>query len=244
MLLAAVSGSPKPIATIVLMIITCGITWSAWKNPVLASKLIFNIFQIRQNKQYYRLLTSGFLHATEMPRGYFHLGLNMYVFYMFGQKVETALIYGYGNVDGANQVHEYFKGFGQLYGTIIYVGFYLFALTFSSILPLIKNWKNDAYSALGASGGVSAIVFMNIMIQPMGGIGLLFIPVYIVSLAGGIMYLIYSFYAAKRGTDNIGHEAHFAGAIIGIIGLFILVPNGISIFIEALQMWNGKLFMW
>ena len=104
---------------------------------------------------------------------------------------------------------------------LLYVGGILFSVVFD-----FRKYKNNAYySAVGASGAVSAIVFSSIIISPLDKIYMFFIPIGIPSFIFGIIYLIYSAYMAKNSKDNIGHNAHFWGAVFGIAFTLILKPN-------------------
>jgi membrane associated rhomboid family serine protease len=104
---------------------------------------------------------------------------------------------------------------------LLYVGGIMFSVLFD-----FGRHKNDiGYNAVGASGAVSAIVFASILLYPAGGVYLFFIPIEIPSPVFGILYLIYSVYMGRRGGDNIGHDAHFWGAIFGIVFTLALKPQ-------------------
>lgn len=216
----------EPTITLLIVIITIVITFTAWNNPVMASKWIMNPYQVHHQKEYWRLLSSGFIHATDMPRGYFHLGFNMYVLYMFGTKIETAFI----------------EIFGSQKGIILYLLLYLLGITLSSIPSLLKHKDNPAYNALGASGGVSSIMFSFIMFAPTSPLGLLFIPIGMPSFLLGTAYLIYSYVMARKGTDRIGHDAHFIGAVFGILFTILIFPEVIDYFIYNIKIWDFQLF--
>ncbi len=141
--------------------------------------------------QYYRFLTYGFIHANWM-----HLIFNMYAFYLFGVATENAFINIFGEP-----------------GKTYYVLLYLLALIACVIPDFSKNKSNPNYRSLGASGAVSAVVFAYILINPLQGIGLLFIPIFI--------FLIISYLLGKKGGSSINHSAHIWGAIFGIVFLLI-----------------------
>ena len=124
----------------------------------------------------------------------------MFVLWSFGRIVFD--IYGY-----------LFGSLGILYFLLLYIGGIMFSVLFD-----FGRHKNDAwYNAVGASGAVSAVVFASIILYPAGGVYLFFIPIEIPSPVFGILYLIYSASMARRGRDNIGHDAHFWGAIYGVV---------------------------
>lgn len=185
-----------------IIIITVVISLVASNNSELFYRFKFNPFLIKQANQWYRFFTYGFLHA-----GTIHLIINMFVLYSFG----SAVI----------EYYKYFFGIkGAYYLIILYVGSLI-----TCVLPAYGKHKNNpSYNAVGASGAVSAVVFTAIIFNPLGKIYLFFIPIGIPSFIFGILYLVYSAYMSKKGRDNIGHDAHFWGAVFGIIFTIALKP--------------------
>ena len=178
-----------------IIAITCLVSIMAFSNPDLMNRLHFNAYAIKHNKQVWRFFTYGLVHA-----GWAHLAINMFVLWSFGRIVFD--IYGY-----------LFGSLGILYFLLLYIGGIMFSVLFD-----YGRHKNDAwYNAVGASGAVSAVVFASIILYPAGGVYLFFIPIEIPSPIFGILYLIYSASMARRGRDNIGHDAHFWGAIYGVV---------------------------
>ena len=117
--------------------------------------------------------------------------------------------------------------FGYHFGyqaTIYFLMLYAGGILFSTLFDFGKHKDNAFYSAVGASGAVSAVVFSSILIYPQGTIYFFFIPFPIPSVVFGILYLVYSAYMSKKGADNIGHSAHFWGAIFGIVLTIALKP--------------------
>lgn len=197
---------------IAIIIITSIISVLAFGNPELMYKLKFNAFAIKHEKQGWRFFTYGLVHS-----GWGHLAINMFVLWSFGRIV----LYFY---------QELFSNAGYFYFLLLYVGGIMF-----SVLYDFGKHKDDAmYNAVGASGAVSAVVFASIILYPAGGVYLFFIPIEIPSPIFGILYLVYSAYMAKRGQDNIGHDAHFWGAIYGVILTIALKPALAMIFWEEL----------
>jgi len=141
----------------------------------------------------------------------------MFVLYSFGGNVETLFEY-------------YFGVKAMLYFILLYVGG-----VFVSVVPSFeKNRNNPYYTAVGASGAVSAILFSSILMYPTGKIVFLLLPVPIPAFVFGILYLVYSWYMSKKGKDNIGHDVHFFGAIFGFVFTIILKPQLFIIFINQL----------
>ena len=183
--------------TLIIIIMTCVISYQAFNNPEMKAKLLFRPVDA-QRGEWYRFLSSGLIHADFM-----HLLINMYVLFVFGEVVEqifTKII------------------FGDVWGRLAYIAFYMSAVVISSIPTYLRHQDNYAYSALGASGATSAIVFAFIITNPWSGLTLLFLPFFsIPALILGIVYIWYSSYMDKRGMDNIGHNAHLTGAIYNIV---------------------------
>lgn len=176
-------------------------------------KLIFNPFKVHKYNQWYRLVSSGFIHADWM-----HLIFNMYVMYNFGRIVE----------DSYNIL---FDDKGWYYFLLLYFGGLVF-----SILPTYNKHKdNYGYNALGASGAVSAIVFVFIIFQPLTKLTLMFFPIPFPAWIFGIVYLGLEFYMDKRGGSNVNHNAHIWGALYGIIFTIALKPTIAMNFIDKLK---------
>jgi membrane associated rhomboid family serine protease len=196
------------ILTFIIIALTVIVSIGAFNNAELFNKLKFNAYDIKHSNQQYRFVSYALVHV-----GWMHLLINMYVLYSFGGVVE-----------------EYFKmmfgAIGSLYFILLYIG----GVIFSTLFDFGKH-KNDVYyNAVGASGAVAAVVFSSILVYPGGSIYLFPIPFPLPSWLFGIAYLIYSAYMGKKGADNIGHNAHFWGAVFGIVLTVILVPGVIPNF--------------
>ena len=198
--------------TLFIIAITAIVSVLAFNRRDLFDKLKFNAFYIHKEKQWYRFLSYGLVHADLM-----HLFVNMFVLYSFGSVVE-------------NEFHKLFDTKSIPYFTFLYIG----GLAFSTLWDFGKNKDNIFYNAVGASGAVSAILFSSIILVPQGGIGFFFISIDIPSPIFGILYLVYSAYMAKRGTSNIGHSAHFWGSVFGVVFTIALKPELLSDFIDYL----------
>ncbi|KMQ68999.1 protease [Chryseobacterium sp. FH2] len=177
---------------IIILIIaaTSIISFIAFNNIGIFEKYKFSVGAIQNRKEYVRLLSAGFLHADIM-----HLVFNMLTLYFFGPIV----VQGFGNI-----------GF-----LIIYLGSILLGNIFSLFIYQKQPW----YSAIGASGGVSGILFAAIAMLPDIGIYLFFIPIPIPGFIFGLLYFGYSVYMMlnPRQHDNIGHAAHLGGAFFGLV---------------------------
>ncbi len=197
--------------TIIIIIVTVIISITAFSNDTLYNKLILWPQVMKNSAEYYRLLSSGFIHADWM-----HLAFNMYALYTFSGEVE----YTFGEIG-------FRSGFLLLY---------LSGIVVASLPSFIKNRNNRSYRSLGASGGVASIIFFMIYFNPWGGrIQLMFIPVGIPSIVFGGLYLAYEAYMARRGKGNVNHSAHFWGSAYGFIFAFLVDPTHGRVFIEQLM---------
>lgn len=207
--------------TLIITIITVVVSFLGFKNQEIINKLIFYPPAVTQDREYYRFITCGFIHADIG-----HLAFNMISFYLFSDGlVEPAFI-------------EYF---GE-YGKFALVSMYFVALVVCLLPTYFKNKNNENYRSLGASGAVSAVVFAGLMISPLSQIGFFIIPPIIPGFIFGPLYLLLSFYMNKKGGDNINHSAHIWGAIFGLA--FIIVATRmysnvdiVSTFVESVKFW-------
>jgi membrane associated rhomboid family serine protease len=182
--------------TLIIIIITVLISFTAFSNEKLYDDLIFYPPAVTYRKQWYRFITCGFIHA-DLP----HLIFNMISFFMFGKLVEESFVLIF-----------------QEKGKLMYLLLYVTAL-FACLLPTYAKHKDDAgYRSLGASGAVSAVIFAYILLNPLDKMGLLILPdnFTIPGFVFGILYLVTSSYLDKRGGGNINHSAHIWGALYGI----------------------------
>lgn len=202
--------------TVIIVLVTLVVSFYAWNREEVMRKLIMEPYAINKNKEYYRLVTSGFIHAD-----YIHLFFNLLGLYSFGQFVEVVFLH-------------HFHG----YGTLAYILFYLLAIVVSDLPTYIKNKNNYRYASLGASGGVSALIIVSIIFNPFHEIYFFFIPM--PGVVMGILYITYSYYMGKRQFDNINHDAHLYGALFGIVTVCFLFPHAV---IEFYQLIIQKLGM-
>lgn len=191
--------------TYIIIAVTCLVSYQAFNNQELFEKLSFKPYKVVHNKEYYRLITNGFVHAD-----WTHLFFNMLTLYFFGRTQEMI--------------------FTQAYGQLTFILFYLLSIPASSLISLYQHKDDPRYSAIGASGAVNAVLFSFILINPFSTIYVFVIPIKAIIFA--ILFLLYSSYMAKKNMDNIGHEAHISGAIFGIIFTILTIPNVIDHFIS------------
>ena len=202
--------------TVTIIIITVIASMYAFNKPEKLQKWMMNPYMIYNRKEYFRFLTSGFIHSN-----YMHLFFNMIALYFFGRNVEIIFKHLFGNS-----------------GAFIFIFFYLAGILVSDIPTYLKNRNNIYYNSLGASGGVAAILFCSILYYPVSSIYVYFIPV--PGFILGALYIIYSYRQGKRQGDNINHDAHLWGALFGIAFTIATNPAVVRIFFE--QLLNFKLF--
>ena len=180
---------------IILLIIIANVLFSlkGFDDYTFLDKYKFQVGRVKGDEKI-RMLTSGFLHVD-----WIHLGLNMYVLYMFGDFVSNIL------------------------GTTPFLIIYFGSLLAGSLYTLQYHKNEPYYSAVGASGAVSGIVYSSILLFPEMELQLFFaipIPGYIFAIG----YLLYSIYGMKQQLGNIGHAAHLGGAIGGFALTLLLNP--------------------
>lgn len=213
------SQSPLNVnVTLFIIIITCIFSYFAEENIDFKRKYIFNPFLVQKRKEFYRLFSSGFVHGD-----YMHLAFNMLALYSFGGVLERV----------------FHSLFGFEVGTLLYVLLYISALAVAHLPTLYRHQNNIAYNSLGASGAVSAVVFAVILFLPLLGVGIIFLPIQVPGFIFGLLYLAYSSYMAQYGNDNIGHEAHFWGAVYGMIFITLAYPQVIPNFIGQISKYLG-----
>lgn len=197
--------------TLILVSVISVISIICFYSASLMSRFQFSAFQVYHKKQYYRLLSHAFLHAN-----WEHLIVNMIVLLSFGSVVEKYFQYYFGT-DGNN------------YYLLLFFG----SVIFSSLWSLYNEKNNFYYNAVGASGAVSAILFTAIFFDPWSSIyffGILPIP----GILFGGLYLYYSWYMSRKKLDNVGHDAHFLGALFGFFLPMIIRPSLLMNFIDLL----------
>jgi len=201
--------------TLVLIAVNVILSLIAMNNQDLLSKMIMWPYGVKRYNQYYRFITSGFIHAD-----YMHLFFNMFTLFFFGKAVEI-----------------YFSYYG-LGGTISYLVLYFLGLIISDLPTYFKQKDNYHYHCLGASGAVSAVVFAAIVFNPWSSI-YLYGALKISAFLYAVLYIFYCVYMSKRGGDNINHDAHLWGALFGLVFTIALIaamqPQLLEFILEELK---------
>ena len=195
--------------TIVIVAITVLVSWRAFNDRALMERMILWPPAVERRRQYDRLLGYGFVHADWM-----HLLFNMITLWSFGTAVERV--------------------FSEMITPIGFVLFYLSAIVVSILPTYIAHRRDPNYRSLGASGGVSAVLFAFILFDPWSKLIIFPIPVPIPAFLFAILYVGYSIWMDRRGRDNINHSAHLWGAAYGLLFTVLLVPQILGHFTHTL----------
>ncbi len=193
-----------PVASAIFLV-TVLTSLLAFSNPQIYERLILSPYQVYRKQNVYTLLTSGLIHKDWM-----HLFFNMLSYYFFAFNLE------------------------RIIGHWQFAVLYLVSLVLSDIPTVMKHREDFWYRTLGASGAVSAVVFSFIMFDPMTKMMILPLPIPIPAILFGVLYLVYCVYASRQQADTINHDAHFYGALNGIIITIILYPDVVPYFLGKL----------
>ena len=195
--------------TIVIVAITVLVSWRAFNDRKLLERLILWPPAVERHKQYDRLLTHGFIHADWM-----HLLFNMITLWSFGAAVERV--------------------FSQWITPVGFVLFYLSAIVVAILPTYLRHRHDPNYRSLGASGGVSAVLFAFILFDPWSTLIIFPIPVPIPAFLFAILYVGYSIWMDRRGGDNVNHSAHLWGAAYGVLFTVAMEPQVLGHFTQAM----------
>ena len=197
--------------TIIILIVTGLISYQGLNRHDIVEKLKHHPYSEHNNKEYYRLLSSGFVHGSMT-----HLMINGFVLYMFGEQIENV----FGGLYGENM------------GRIVFLVLYLTAIIAGDLPTHFKHKSNYNYSAVGASGATSALVMIYCILAPWSWF--IYPPVPAIVFAVG--YLVYSSWADRSNkADGIGHSAHLYGALWGLVFFLSTKPEVFSSFVQKLM---------
>ena len=184
--------------TILIMALNGLVSFKGFNDSSFFDRFKFQVKPIHQG-DYKRLFTSGFLHVDAN-----HLIFNLFTFYFFSDVIV------------------------QLLGPVALLITYTISLFLGSYFGLFIHKKEPYYSAVGASGAVTGVLYAAIYLMPEMRLGILFIPIPLPAYLVGLGYMIYTIYGMKKRTGNIGHSAHFGGAIGGLLMAIVYVPSQIT----------------
>jgi membrane associated rhomboid family serine protease len=185
--------------TLFLTLITVIFSYQGLQNKTFFDKYAFNIEGVLRYKEYYRLISSGFLHGS-----WWHLLFNLYALFSFGETLEAV-------IGGTNFLFIYFV-----------------SLIGGNVFSLYIHRFDSQYSAIGASGAVCGIIFASIVIFPDMEIGMFLLPFSLTSWMYGLLFILISIYGIKSRMSNIGHDAHLGGALLGMLVAVGLYPESLQ----------------
>lgn len=199
-----------PVAALIFLI-TIATSLFTFYNPQMYGKLMLHPYSVSRGSRLYSIITSGLIHNDWM-----HLIVNMLSYYFFAFQLEKTFVA--------------FSSWGHLQFALLYV----VSLALSDAGSILKHKNDFWYNSLGASGAVCAVVFSYILFYPLTKMLILPIPIPIPAVLYGFLFLGYCMYASKYSRDNINHDAHFLGAIAGVVITIILYPKIVNYFIAQL----------
>jgi membrane associated rhomboid family serine protease len=182
------------ITGLLLIAVNVAMSYKGLKDRSFFDTYQFEVDKILLNRDYKRIITGGFLHASWM-----HLFFNMLSLFFFSGPLES------------------------MAGPLRFIIIYFVSLTGGHLLALFIHRNHGAYTSIGASGAVNGIIFAAIALLPGMTIGLFFIP--IPGWVYGLVFIIFSIYGIKSKKNNIGHEAHLGGAIMGMLTVILFYPS-------------------
>src|SRR5690606_21608201 len=194
--------------TLALIAITALVSWRAFSDRRLLDRMILWPPAVARQREYWRLLTHGFLHA-DFP----HLLFNMFTLFFFGGLIERLMT----GITGSR---------------LTFLLFYLSAIVVAILPSYLKNIGNPRYFSLRTSGAVSAVLFAFIMFKPWSLILVFFVPMPAIVYA--VFYVGYSIWMDRRGGGNINHSAHLAGAAYGVLFMVAMAPEVLELFWQQL----------
>ena len=180
---------------LILIVVNVAFSYKGFTNQLFFESYKFEVDKLLVNKDYKRLISSGFLHVS-----WTHLIFNMFSLFFFSGIIE-------GNLGGPQFLAIYFA-----------------SLIGGGLLSLLVHRQHGDYSAVGASGAVCGVIFASIALFPGFGIGFFGMPFSMPGWLYGILFVLYSIYGIKSKKDNIGHEAHLGGALIGMAVALCMQP--------------------
>jgi membrane associated rhomboid family serine protease len=199
--------SGSPGATLLLAAIVLASLIGLLAMSSMIQRNLFRPFWLVQRREYPTLITSAFIHANLA-----HLVFNAFTFWAFAFQLERTI------------------------GTAKFLALFGFGLLASDGGTYFKHRLDPDYQCLGASGAILAVLFASIVYVPAASIFILPIPFPIPAPLFAIAYLAFSYYASRRASGRINHDAHLAGALAGIA--FVALTDS-QAFARALRTFLG-----
>jgi len=188
-------AEPTAFFAILIALVTAYTTWQGFQSPFLFETYVFEPRQVLRNKQYVRMVSSGFLHVNWM-----HYAFNMFSLYVFGKGIELHL------------------------GATPFLVIYFSSIVGGNGLSLWLH-RHHEYRAVGASGGVCGVIFASMFLFPGGGVRFLLLPITISASVYAVLFIVISVFGMRSRTSRVGHDAHLGGALVGLLVATAMYPN-------------------
>ena len=195
-------------ASLIILAVNLGLGIATLSNPRLIERLVFRPYDYARNRNRYTIILSAFAHA-DLP----HLAFNMITFYYFGAMLLERRI-----------------------GTPLFITLYTLGLLLSQVLSYRKHRNNPDYATLGASGAISAVLFAAVVYYPTMSLYMFFIPIPIPAVLFAVGYLAYSWWSSRQEKGRVNHDAHFGGALTGLVFVALTDPRAWG---RAIQLLTG-----
>ncbi|MBS1667020.1 MAG: rhomboid family intramembrane serine protease [Bacteroidetes bacterium] len=183
---------------LILIVANIVFSYKGFSDSLFFDRYKFEVDKILIGKDYKRLVTSGFLHINWM-----HLIFNMLSLYFFSGVIESSL------------------------GGFRFLIIYFASMIGGEMFSMLVHKNNGDYSSVGASGAICGIIFSSIALFPGMGIGLFFLPISIPNWLFGLVFVLYSIYAVQSKKDNVGHDMHLGGALVGMLTALLMEPSAL-----------------
>ena len=193
------------LGALAILVATIVISAIGFKSPSLIDRMLFRPYYLVRKGEWDRLITSGFVHMDLM-----HLLFNMLSFFFFAFTLEDRI------------------------GTVRFLLLYVVSLALSELGTWVKHRNNPQYASLGASGAVLAVMFAFIVYFPTSRLSLLILPIPVPAPLFAVLYLAYSWWQARQNGGRVNHDAHFGGAIVGLLFVVVTDPEAFSRFLGTL----------
>jgi membrane associated rhomboid family serine protease len=193
------------LGALLVLVLTIVVSLIGFKSPKLIERMLFRPYDLVRKAEWDRLITSGFVHIDGM-----HLLFNMLSFFFFAFTLENRI------------------------GTVRFLVLYVVSLALSELGTWVKHRNNPQYASLGASGAVLAVMFAYIVYFPTSRLSLIFLPIPIPAPLFAVLYLAYSWWQARQNGGRVNHDAHFGGAIVGLLFVFVTDPEAFARFFQVL----------
>ena len=196
--------SEAPVTLVLLAVNVAVGVYTMYVNPHLLDRWAFRPQRFAHGGEWWRILTAGFVHV-----GVGHLAVNMITLYFFGPQIEGLL------------------------GPARFLAIYFGSEITANLLTLARHHDTPNYSAAGASGAISGVLFSFVLFAPFAMLGVMFI-IPMPAILFAVLYVGGSIYAAKQGGGRIAHEAHLGGALGGVLITLLVYPPTLGIFLRQL----------